>query len=335
MESAENREQPIKVSQSKKPSNSLSLSKAEAVELLNNSIDRLRQTIEKINDNPDSMPPSDSINTLLTTTQKLVDTVALDVTNPMPVPQTFLKDTASVPTQVKQKQSPSIKTKTPSVKEKQPAVVQKKNLGLIVIGVTAIAVAIVAVFWLWLPEQQTSLSPVSEPSVTEVITDRDKEVEAKETPTINPDSVALEKPAALESETELTSPVEIPIPQELETPKRAENLKVTTIEPKLTFTPEQTLIAALQTKLTELTKNYAKFVNSIEIDLPKSSLSVEVTDDWYELSQTRQNKLANDMLERSRQLDFSNLKLKDSTGKLVARNPVIGDKIIILQSDRL
>ena len=347
MESAENREEPIRVNRAEqKLSDSTSLSKTETLRLLNDSIDRLKQTIEKINDNSaSSLPPSDSINTLLTTTGKLADAVAASVVpKPLPVaPETSLTEaTTSVPTQVKnQQQSPTIKT--PSTKEKQTVtkVQKKKNLGLIVIGVTAIAIAIVTVFWLWLPSQQATVSSTStsEPSVTELITESDNRARsALETPIINPDysndsdEIAVEMPADTEPISE--EPLERLIPQDLESPGRAKNLKILTIEPELNFTPEQTLIAALPTKITELTKDYAELINSIEVDLPKSSLLVKVTDDWYQLNETRQNNLANQMLERSRKLDFSKLELKDPTGKLVARNPVIGDGIIIIQSDR-
>ncbi|MBE9043013.1 hypothetical protein IQ255_01090 [Pleurocapsales cyanobacterium LEGE 10410] len=343
MESAENQEQPIKASQSEKPSNSSSLSKTETVKLLNDSVERLKQTIEKINDNSAStLPPADSINALSTTTQKLVDTVTLTVPEPVSVSQPASKVPVPVPTD--KQQSPTVKT---PIQASQPVakVQKKKNLVLIVIGVTAIAIAIVAVFWLWLPQyQDTTRSSISEPSVTEVVIDSNNGDRATlETPTIAPDSpgdiadnTAVEQPAVLEpANTALEPSATIPIPQDLESIGKAKNLKIATIKPELSFTPEQTLIAALQTKLTELTKNYAESINFIKVDISTNSLMLEVTDDWYELSETRQNKLANEMLERSRKLDFSDLKLQDSTGKLVARNPVIGDKIIILQSDRL
>ncbi|MGL6339425.1 MAG: hypothetical protein ACRC80_09830, partial [Waterburya sp.] len=102
-----------------------------------------------------------------------------------------------------------------------------------------------------------------------------------------------------------------------------------------TFTPEQTLVAALQGKIADLiNKDEADIVNFIKVDLPTSSLVVEIKDNWYELNESRQNKLANEILQRSRKLNFSKLELKDSQGTLVARNPVIGEQIIILQSNK-
>ena len=69
MESAENREKPIPDNEPE-DNNDPSLSKIETIALLNDSIDRLEQTIKSLGENSAPIPSSDSINTLLNTTQE-------------------------------------------------------------------------------------------------------------------------------------------------------------------------------------------------------------------------------------------------------------------------
>ena len=134
---------------------------------------------------------------------------------------------------------------------------------------------------------------------------------------------------------DVETPIEITIPPNLESPGKAKNLKIVTIEPKLSFTPEQTLIANLRTKVAQLSQDYpAELVDSIEVDLTHNSLFVKVTDRWYELDESDQNTISNEMLQRSRQYNFQQLKLLDSSGILVARNPVIGREIVILEREQ-
>jgi hypothetical protein len=359
MESAENQEKSIPVNDSRSSSES-SLSKTETIKLLNESIDQLEQTIKGIKDNSATIPPRDSINTLVTTTQKLVDGVASSfvgssgsiakkttnqkekvITNSAPA----ARDTST------QVNSPAIKPEQPNVtKTKQTTKREKKqNLTWIVIGVTAIAMAIVAIFWLWLPQQQIAL--VSEPAVPEIkIVSRPTDINQKPIAEAPLTEAQISEPQTIsgksgtESElldssvedSALEAPVEILVPPELESPGRSKNLKMVTIEPELNFTPEQTLIASLGPKVANLTKNYpTDLIESIQVDLPQNSLLVKVTDDWYQMSESSQKKLADEMLKRSREFDFLKLELKDSLGTLVARNPVIGDRIIILQNSKV
>jgi len=129
--------------------------------------------------------------------------------------------------------------------------------------------------------------------------------------------------------------MEVLIPDNLESPGRAKNLKIVTIKPKIDLTPEQTLISAIKTKVGKLIHDYpAELIDSAKIDLSQNSLRVNMTDEWYKLSESRQNKIGNEMLKRSRQFSFHHLELQDPRGALVARNPVIGDEIIILQNSQ-
>lgn len=351
MESAENQEQPI-FDQEPEGNSDSSLSKIETIALLNDSIDRLEQTIKGISKSSAPIPSSDSINTLLATTQELADAVTSVPENTPPPDE--LEETS--PTTAKTKSEPEMAEMAASPKVSQnnsdqepkelkgTKVKKKQNVTWIIIGITAIAIILAAILWFWLPRQPAIIS--SSESTPDFTTNLENSESAREQPkVITPsiDAPALSDNLPL---TDLSSaddsinlvpedPTEIVIPDNLESPGRAKNLKLVKIEPKLELTPEQNLVAAIKTKITKLIQDYpTELIDSAQVNLRQNSLLVNVTDEWYELSESRQNKIANEMLNRSRQFSFQQLELKDNTGTLVARNPVIGEEIIILQNSR-
>jgi hypothetical protein len=102
--------------------------------------------------------------------------------------------------------------------------------------------------------------------------------------------------------------------------------------PILNLTPEQALIAAIEDQVTEVTNEYANgLIESIQANFRNSRLTIKVGDGWYDLSSTRQDRLATEMLKRSKQLDFSAIELTDREGALLARSPVVGTEMVILQ----
>ena len=72
-------------------------------------------------------------------------------------------------------------------------------------------------------------------------------------------------------------------------------------------------------------------IQSIQVNFEGSSLTVKVGSDWYNLKSSEQDKLAAQMLERSRELDFSHLEITAPQGTLLARSPVVGKDMIILK----
>jgi hypothetical protein len=59
-------------------------------------------------------------------------------------------------------------------------------------------------------------------------------------------------------------------------------------------------------------------------------LTVKVAEDWYRLSEIEQNQLATKMWKEANSLDFSKLEIANMEGKLIARSPVVGSEMIIL-----
>ena len=345
MESAENQAQP-NLDPKSESNISPPLSKTETIALLNDSIDRLEETIKRISEDSAKIPSSEFINTLLTTTQALEDAVTppseIKVSQSEPVFTT--QQTAPIQQPAAQKTTKRPSAKAPVAKTPVPKVQKKKNMGLVVIGVTAIAIAIVTVFWLWKPPVIANLFPQAEPT-PQVAVDLDTipeqspvspSINATENSNNSDEPSVSDFPAEIEPIAEpIEDVVETIIPPELTAPGKPKNLKMVTIKPELNFTPEQNFIAALETKLGELAQDYpSEFIKNIQVNLPESILLVEVTDNWYELDELRQNSLGNEILQRSRGLSFQKLELKDRLGTLIARNPIIGDNIIILQPEK-
>jgi hypothetical protein len=134
-------------------------------------------------------------------------------------------------------------------------------------------------------------------------------------------------PADITTPPELTAPTE-PQPIEVTPPPEP----VPTPTPTLELTPEQNLIASIENQVAEITDRYADgLIQSIQANFQGSRLTIKVGDDWYNLKQLQQDKLAARMLERSRELDFSQLEITDPEGTLLARSPVVGNDMVILK----
>ena len=130
-------------------------------------------------------------------------------------------------------------------------------------------------------------------------------------------------------------PNTIDAPPELKAPKPPQPVEVIP-PPQPELTPEQSLVASIQQQVAEITDRYGNgLIQSIEANFMASRLMVKVSDRWYELKESQQNKLADEILRRSRELDFSKLEITDLQGTLVARNPVVGSNMVILKRQEL
>ena len=102
--------------------------------------------------------------------------------------------------------------------------------------------------------------------------------------------------------------------------------------PILKLTPEETLIAAIKNQVAEISDRFASgLIQSIQANFRTSNLTVKINDDWYTLPESEQKQLAGEILQRSQELDFTHLEIIDSQDKLIARNPVVGNEIIIFR----
>lgn len=130
-------------------------------------------------------------------------------------------------------------------------------------------------------------------------------------------------------------PKPIEAPPELKAPDKPQPVEELP-QPVPELTPEQNLIASIQNQVAEITDQYGNgLITSIQANFPGSRLVVKVTDGWYDLKKPQQNKLADDILGRSKELDFRKLEITDLEGTLLARSPVVGSNMVILKRQQL
>jgi hypothetical protein len=114
----------------------------------------------------------------------------------------------------------------------------------------------------------------------------------------------------------------------------------TTPTPVVELTPEQALLAAIENQFSDITiavknmkdKNIiSQLIKPLQANFRTSDLTVKISDIWYNLEKSQQDKLAADILRRSQELNFVHLELVDFQEKIIARSPVVGNKMIIFK----
>ncbi len=94
--------------------------------------------------------------------------------------------------------------------------------------------------------------------------------------------------------------------------------------------PSKKRLVEIQNQVSELTDDYAEgMVKAVQVSFGSERLIVNLGNDWYRLDEAQQNRLAQDILSRTKQLDFSKLDIFDQDDIRIGRNPVVGDDMII------
>ena len=110
--------------------------------------------------------------------------------------------------------------------------------------------------------------------------------------------------------------------------------------PVVELTPEQTLLAAIENQFSDISvalkntkdKNIvSQLIKPINANFRTSDLTLKIHDIWYNLEKSQQDKLATEILQRSQELNFIHLQVVDFQDKLIARSPVVGNKMIIFK----
>ncbi|WP_434222095.1 hypothetical protein ACOKW7_30305 [Limnospira platensis CENA597] len=163
-----------------------------------------------------------------------------------------------------------------------------------------------------IPPVTTTETPPA-PVTAETISEPETEPETPEVPEAEP----------LNPETEIDPGR---LPPELITPKAAEPVGLMAS----TLTVEPSLTNSIRDRLAKLSKAYGEdLIGSVKANFAGSLLEVEVSDRWFQLESKYQSRLANQLFNQVRSLDFTRLEILDSDGQLVARNAVIGSDMII------
>jgi|GEM_PF-2377283 len=94
-------------------------------------------------------------------------------------------------------------------------------------------------------------------------------------------------------------------------------------------------IAQIQAQLTDSSiLNAQRVIDSVEADLVNNRLTLVLNGDWYRLSEYDQTQLAQALMAQSKELSFADLQFQTAAGDLVARSPVVGHNMVILQHER-
>ena len=98
---------------------------------------------------------------------------------------------------------------------------------------------------------------------------------------------------------------------------------------------ERDRMAQIQAQLTDSSPTTnSGLVESVEADFQHNALTVNLGSGWYRLSAYEQAELANSLMQQSRQTAFEDLQLRSPDGDVLARSPVIGNEMVILQREK-
>lgn len=102
--------------------------------------------------------------------------------------------------------------------------------------------------------------------------------------------------------------------------------------PQLEFTGEQKAIVAIDKQIEKIAIDYEMdSLAKIEPNFVTDRLTLEIAENWQELNENKREEIANKWLQDSRKLSFKKLEIIDKEGALIARSPLIGKNIVILQ----
>jgi hypothetical protein len=96
--------------------------------------------------------------------------------------------------------------------------------------------------------------------------------------------------------------------------------------------PEQAFIDAIQAQLNDLTSQYPDgIIQTLQVDLPRDLAIVRLDPVWYTIDDRQQDRLSDRMWLQARANHVSKLELQDPTGQTLARSPVVGQHMVVLQ----
>ena len=94
-------------------------------------------------------------------------------------------------------------------------------------------------------------------------------------------------------------------------------------------------IAQIQTQMTDSSiLNAQRVVDSVQADFRQNQLTLVLNGDWYRLSDYDQTQLAQALMQQSQGLEFTDLEFVTPEGDLLARSPVVGSNMVILQREQ-
>ncbi len=117
----------------------------------------------------------------------------------------------------------------------------------------------------------------------------------------------------------------LPNPQVAATPKIA-------VSTPARIGPEQAFIEAIESQLSDITTKYPDdIIRSLQVDPDADRLIVDLNPVWYLIGEEQQDRVTDRMWLEARANHFTKLELRDDRGQTIARNPVVGKHLVILQ----
>ncbi len=117
-------------------------------------------------------------------------------------------------------------------------------------------------------------------------------------------------------------------------PQNPQVLATPNIAPIITpqIGPEQAFIEAIEAQLSDITSEYPDdMIGALQVDSARDRLIVKLNPVWYLISDERQDSVTDRMWLQAKANHFTRLELQDTEGNSIARNPVVGKHMIILQ----
>jgi len=135
------------------------------------------------------------------------------------------------------------------------------------------------------------------------------------------------------SEQEPVEQVEPNQVSEQEPPVIAQEEEEETIpDQEVALTPEQTFLAGIKQSISSYNSQlHDELIASVKVDFERSFLQVKLEPLWYELSDVQQDRLAEDIWRHAKDMAFAKIELADGDGAILARSPVVGKDMVILQ----
>lgn len=100
----------------------------------------------------------------------------------------------------------------------------------------------------------------------------------------------------------------------------------------LQTSPEQAFIDAIQTQLSDITSQYPDdIIQTLQVNFPRDLAIVRLNPVWYLIGDAQQDLVTDRMWLQAKANHFSKLELQDAQGNSIARSPVVGQHMVILQ----
>lgn len=120
--------------------------------------------------------------------------------------------------------------------------------------------------------------------------------------------------------------------KEPEPPVIAQEEEETIAQQEVALTPEQTFLAGIKQSISSYNNQlHDELIASVKVDFERSFLQVKLEPLWYELSDVQQDRLADDIWRHAKDMAFAKIELADGDGTILARSPVVGKDMVILQ----